>query len=315
MLPYHQIIRKAWSLRKKYIDFSVTNVYRLVNSHGDALPEVTIDVYDRNFLIQYFQPYEEHTKNKIRTTLKEIFKPESITEKVRLKGEEVRTHLISGSEIPKDFPVRENGITFTVSFTDGGGTGLFLDQRDNRKKIQTLAEGKDILNCFCYTSSFSLYASYGGARRTINVDISKRAIEWSKKNFLLNQLDINNHEFIVGDVWDWTRRFQKKGRMFDLIIMDPPSFSTSKTRVLSIEKDTPELIALGLNILREDGILVFSTNIARVHFSKIFQLLTKVRNFTSRGYKIIGVSSQGFDFPEDGVHIIEPYLKFILLTW
>lgn len=314
MQSYSQIINKAWSFRKKYIDFTTTNVYRLIHSYGDALPEITVDVYDKNLLVQYFTLYEEHIKNKITHTLCEILKPASVTEKVRLKGEDVKTRLVFGQEIPKDFIVSEHGIGFHVSFTDGGGTGLFLDQRDNRKRVQTMAGGKDVLNCFCYTASFSVYASRGGAKSTVNVDLSKKAIEWSKRNFLLNQLDINNHEFIVGDVWDWTRRFQKKGRVFDMVIMDPPSFSTSKTRAFSVERDTPELIALGLNILRSDGILIFSTNIAKINFSRFFQLLPKVRNFTSKSYKIIGVSSQGFDFPECGTGITEPYLKFIMVT-
>ncbi|MEK6559288.1 MAG: class I SAM-dependent methyltransferase, partial [Planctomycetota bacterium] len=162
--------------------------------------------------------------------------------------------------------------------------------------------------------SFSVYASLGGAVKTINIDLSKKAMEWSKKNFLLNQLDLNNHEFIVGDVWDWTKKFQKRGRTFDLIIIDPPSFSTSKTTIFTVEKDFPALIGLGLNILRKDGILVFSTNIAKIGFSKFFQILSRVRYFTKKKYKIIDVSSQGFDFPTDGVHSIEPYLKFVMLS-
>lgn len=314
MSSYHQIICKAWNFRKKYINHTITNVYRLVNSFGDALPEITIDVYDKNILVQYFKPYEKRVKDNIYHALKETLIPENITEKIRLKGEDIKTHAIVGTDVPVDFFVLENGIKFEISFREGGGTGLFLDQRENRKKVQTLAKGKEVLNCFCYTSSFSIYASLGGAARTINVDLSKKAIEWSKRNFLLNQLDVNNHEFIVGDVWDWMKRFQKKGRGFDMIIIDPPSFSTSKTTVFTVEKDFPKLIGQGLNLLREDGILAFSTNIARMNFSKFFQLLPKVKNFTSRTYKIIDVSSQGLDFPIDGIHFTEPYLKFVMLS-
>lgn len=313
-MSYNLIIGKAQSLRKKYINYPVTNVYRLINSYGDALPEVTIDVYDTNMLVQYFKPYERREKDALYHALEGILAPEKITEKTRFKGEEVKTYSITGTEIPADFVVQENGIQFQISFCEGGGTGLFLDQRDNRKKVQTLAGGKEVLNCFCYTSSFSLYASMGGAVRTTNVDLSRKAIEWSKRNFLLNRLDATNHEFIVGDVWDWLRRFQKKGRTFDMIIIDPPSFSTSKETVFTVERDFPKLIGLGLNLLREDGILVFSTNIGKMNFSKFFQLLSKVKEFTSKAYKIIDVSSQGLDFPIDGVHFGEPYLKFILLT-
>lgn len=315
VLPYNQIISKAWSFRKKYIDYAAsTNVYRLVNSYGDGLPEVTIDVYDKNILVQYFKPYDKHAKNEICETLKEMFHPKNITEKLRLKGEDIKTHQILGKEIPKDFVVIENGIKFNISFLDGGGTGLFLDQRNNRKKIQSLARGKEILNCFAYTSSFSIYGSLGGAAKTTNVDVSKKAIEWSKKNFLLNQLDTTAHEFIVGDVWDWFKIFQKKGRTFDFIILDPPSFSTSKTTIFAVEKDFPKLIGLGLNILREDGILIFSTNITKMSFSKFFQSLCRIKEFTPKIPKIFDVSSQGLDFPIDGISLGEPYLKFIMLS-
>jgi len=310
----HKTISKAWLLRSKYINQTGTNVYRLINSYGDGLPEVTIDIYNKNLLVQYFKSYEKHSKDRICNALNDILAPESITEKIRLKGEDIKTHLVSGKEIPRDFVVTENGIKFNISFLEGGGTGLFLDQRDNRKKIQALANNEEILNCFCYTSSFSIYAKIGGATRTTNIDLSRKAIEWSKKNFLLNQLDVNDHEFIVGDVWDWLRRFQKKGRTFGVIIIDPPSFSTSKTTVFTVEKDIPRLIGAGLNILREDGLLAFSTNIAKINFSKFFQLLSRVKDFTQKTHKLIDVSSQGLDYPTDGVHAMEPYLKFVMLS-
>lgn len=314
MLPYNSIIYKARALRKKYLNLTGTNVYRLVNSYGDALPEVTIDVYDKNILVQYFMPYEKQRKEGIYHALHELLAPETITEKVRLKGEDIKTHLIAGQKIPENFVVLENSIQFSISFPEGGGTGLFLDQRDNRKKVQTLAKDKEVLNCFCYTSSFSVYASLGGAVRTTNVDLSKKAIAWSKRNFLLNQQDPNRHEFIVGDVWDWTAKFQKKGRTFDIVIIDPPSFSTSKTAVFTVEKDFPQMLGRGLNLLREDGILIFSTNLAKMRFSKFFQLLPKIKDYTPKPYKLIGVSSQGLDFPIDGIHLEEPYLKCIMLS-
>jgi len=142
----HKTICKAWSLRNKYINHSITNAYRLVNSYGDVLPEVTIDVYNKNLLVQYFKSYEKHSKDRLFSDLNDILTPESITEKTRLKGEDIKTHLVSGKEIPGDFIVLENGIKFNISFLEGGGTGLFLDQRNNRKKMQAIAKGKEVLN-------------------------------------------------------------------------------------------------------------------------------------------------------------------------
>jgi len=309
-----KIIYKAWSLRKRHINHAITNTYRLVNSYGDSLPEATVDVYDKHLLVQYFKPYEKHVRDELYSILKGLLTPETITEKIRLKGEEVKTEVVLGTEIPKDFVVLENGIQFIISFREGGGTGLFLDQRENRKHVQSLAEGREVLNCFCYTSSFSVYAALGGAVKTTNVDISKKAIDWSRKNFLLNRIDCASHEFIVGDVWDWANLFQKKGRRFDVIIIDPPTFSTSKTTVMAIEKDIPRLLGHGLNLLRDDGVLVFSTNMAKMGFSKFFQLLPRLKDFTSKPFKLINVSTQGFDFPIDCLHLTEPYLKFVMLS-
>jgi 23S rRNA (cytosine1962-C5)-methyltransferase len=310
----HETISRAFELRKKFINQTDTNAYRLVHSYGDALPEITIDIYDKNILVQYFKPCENTTKDEMYEILNEFFTPENITEKIRLKDADIKTHNISGSEAPRRFCVTENNIKFNVSFQAGGSTGLFLDQRDNRKKIKTIAKGAEVLNCFCYTSSFSIYAGLGGAVKTVNIDLSRKAIEWSKENILLNNLDINKHDFIVGDVWDMLKLFKKKGRFFDLIIMDPPSFSTSKKRALSVEQDIPELVGSGLEILRPDGIFAFSTNIAKMNFSRFFQLLSLSKNFTKKPFKLIDLSSQGIDFPTDGIHFKEPYLKFVLLT-
>ncbi|MDR4507994.1 MAG: class I SAM-dependent rRNA methyltransferase [Candidatus Brocadiaceae bacterium] len=307
-------IFKAWSFRKIYLKHTYTDVYRLVNSYGDNLPEVTIDVYGKQVLVQYFKPYVKREKELITRTIKEIVSPETITEKSRFKGKEIESTSITGPIIPEKFTVKENNVSFEISFREGGGTGLFLDQRDNRMRIKELGRNREVLNCFCYTSSFSVYASLGGALKTTNIDLSKKAIEWSKRNFSLNHIDFNAHEFIVGDVWDRINLFFKKGRAFDLIIIDPPSFSTSKKKAFAVEKNFPEIIGMGMNILRENGVLVFSTNLAKMNLSKFFQLLGKAKNFTSKPYKLINLSSQGIDFPVDGIHFKEPYLKCIMLT-
>ncbi|MBM4054662.1 MAG: class I SAM-dependent rRNA methyltransferase [Planctomycetes bacterium] len=313
-IPIHKTIEKALSFRRNYIDHAQTDVYRLVNSYGDNLPDITIDIYGKTALLQYFKTYEDHKKKEIYEAVQKILAPEFLIEKSRLKGTDVITRLISGEKIPDDYIVSENGIRFYTSFNDGGGTGLYLDQRENRKKVQSFAPGKEVLNCFCYTSSFSVYACAGGAKRTTNIDLSRKAIAWSKKNYLLNHIDIGNHDFITGDVWEYFKIFQKKGREFDMIILDPPSFSTGKSRTFTVEKDFPELVGMGLTILRENGMLVFSTNIAKMNISKTFQLLPKIKHHTKKLFKIIDVSSQGFDFPIDGIHLNEPYLKFIMFS-
>src|SRR3972149_5331916 len=132
MLAYKHIFCKAWALRKRYINQTNTNVYRLVNSYGDALPEVTIDVYDKNLLVQYFKSYEKHSKDRIYSELNDILTPESITERTRLKGEEIKTHLVSGKEMRYKKLLTPKGLGKNCLFPVVLQRLVFLDQRDNR---------------------------------------------------------------------------------------------------------------------------------------------------------------------------------------
>ena len=146
--------------------------------------------------------------------------------------------------------IRENGFQFELSFSEGYSVGLFLDQRDNRRRFLTNhvaadfplfpngAAGAEVLNTFAYTCGFSVCAAKSGARTT-SLDLSKKYLDWGKRNFALNKLkDASAHDFIYGDAFDWMRRLAKKGRTFDAIVLDPPTFSQSKERgAFQAEKD------------------------------------------------------------------------------
>jgi len=187
------------------------------------------------------------------------------------KAEQMSPQLILGTAAPERFVVHENGLQFELSFSEGYSYGLFLDQRDNRRRLLTghVASGFPfpiphspfpILNCFAYTCGFSVAAAKAGARTT-SLDLSKKYLEWGRRNFALNGLDPAAHDFIYGDVFDWLRRLTKKGRQFDAILLDPPTFSQSKeSGVFRAEKDCGKLVSLALPLLRPDGILFASTN-------------------------------------------------------
>jgi 23S rRNA (cytosine1962-C5)-methyltransferase len=152
-----------------------------------------------------------------------------------------------GAAAPEHFTIRENGVRYELGFGEGYSVGLFLDQRDNRRRLWVShvaagfelspEPGRELLNVFAYTCGFSVCAALAGARTT-SVDLSKRYLDWGKRNFQLNGLDPAAHDFIYGDAFDWLARLQKKGRTFDMIALDPPTFSRSKEQgTFQIERD------------------------------------------------------------------------------
>jgi 23S rRNA (cytosine1962-C5)-methyltransferase len=187
--------------------------------------------------------------------------------------------LISGEPAPERFEVRENGVRFLASFREGYSTGLFLDQRDNRRRLLTgyvfpkgadaaargpesTFAGASVLNTFAYTCSFSVAAAVAGATVT-SLDLSRKYLDWGRENFRLNGIDPAAHDFIYGDCFDWMKRLAKKNRLFDLVLLDPPTFSQSKqSGAFRADKDYGRLVALALALLSPRGLLFCSTNSA-----------------------------------------------------
>lgn len=195
----------------------------------------------------------------------------------KVPAAEASPQLLAGNAAPERFPVRENGVTFELSLTEGYSVGLFLDQRDNRRRLLTghVAAGfplgaeaqagvPEVLNCFAYTCAFSVSAALGGARAT-SLDLSRKYLDWGRRNFALNSLDPAAHDFIYGDVFDWLKRLAKKGRRFDVVLLDPPTFSRSREHGdFRSETDYGRLVSLALPLLRPNGVLLASTNTARL---------------------------------------------------
>ncbi|HEX3889950.1 MAG TPA: pseudouridine synthase, partial [Verrucomicrobiae bacterium] len=185
---------------------------------------------------------------------------------------EVSPQLVFGEAAPERFEILENGVRYEMSFHEGYSVGLFLDQRDNRRRFLTGHIAADfpqlpsanfqLLNCFAYTCGFSVCAARAGARTT-SLDLSKKYLEWGKRNFALNGLDPAAHDFIYGDTFGWLRRLAKKGRAFDAVVLDPPTFSQSKEHgTFRAEKDFGKLVTAALPLVKPGGILFASTNAA-----------------------------------------------------
>jgi 23S rRNA (guanine2445-N2)-methyltransferase / 23S rRNA (guanine2069-N7)-methyltransferase len=161
--------------------------------------------------------------------------------------------------------VSEGGLKFWVNFHDYLDTGLFLDHRIVRRMLRDFAKGADFLNLFCYTGSATVYAAAGGARSTTSVDLSNTYLQWAHENMLLNGFGGPEHEFNRADCLDWLESRSVWGPRFDLIFVDPPTFSNSKRMagVLDVQRDHVGMIRRSLQLLRPGGRLVFSTNYTR----------------------------------------------------
>ena len=163
----------------------------------------------------------------------------------------------------EDFIVHENGRAFWANLDKYLDTGLFLDHRNTRALVGSEARGKRFLNLFSYTGSFSVYAATGGAISSETVDLSNTYLDWARRNFELNRINPEQHRIIRADVFQYLQNAAAEGKRFDLIVMDPPSFSNSKKMldILDIQRDHPRLIREAMHLLETGGTLYFSNNL------------------------------------------------------
>jgi 23S rRNA (cytosine1962-C5)-methyltransferase len=265
MYPTEKIVRaiaKRSGLRR-----SGTTAYRVVDGVGDDLPDWVIDDFNGNWLIGV-KPGRE------LPDLDPTLGYRSLYGKVLTKDEKRSPILLAGEPVATRFLVQERGLNFWIDFRAGYSQGIFLDQRLNRQRIRKISAGKSVLNTFAYTCAFGVAAATGNAS-TINVDLSRAYLNWGRENYLANDIDRQGHEFVYGDVFDWLKRFAKKGRRFDLIVLDPPTFSRDRNgRVFRAETDYGELLELALSVCTKDGQLLCCTNshrLPRADFERILR--------------------------------------------
>jgi 23S rRNA (cytosine1962-C5)-methyltransferase len=238
-----------------------TNAFRLISGEADGFPEVIVDSYDGNLLVQWQAETAEASGAGLIQRLQAECQPRAIYTQLVTKQERTVPRLVYGRELPKRTPVRENDIAFLINFGEGLATGVFLDQRENRRRLLAMPlQGKTVLNTFAYTCAFSVVAAKAGAVTT-SVDLSKNYLEWGRDNFRANGLDPAAHDFVFGDAFDWLKRFAKRGQHWDMVILDPPTFSTTKRgRAFQAGRDYEELAALAIPLVAAGGWLLCSTN-------------------------------------------------------
>jgi 23S rRNA (cytosine1962-C5)-methyltransferase len=266
------------ALRAALIDPQETDAFRVIHGASDGWPGWYVERLGKFLLSQSEQPLHADQREEL-ARLARIFSATGAYHKIlsrqvrRTTAAEASPQLVLGEAAPERFEICENGVRFELGFNEGYSTGLFLDQRDNRRRFLTghIAADFDfgpwtpdfgLLNCFAYTCGFSVCAARAGARTT-SLDLSKKYLEWGRRNFALNGLDPAAHDFIYGDAFDWLRRLAKKGRAFDAVALDPPTFSQSKEHgVFRAEKDYGKLVTAVLPLVKPGGVMFASTNAA-----------------------------------------------------
>jgi len=267
----------TWTaFRDAFIDANDTNAYRIIHGAPDGWPGWYVDRLGDFLLSQSEAPLNASQREELGKLTKR-FSSRGAYHKILTRhlraATETSPQLVLGKATPERFTIRENGVRFELSFTEGYSIGLFLDQRNNRQRFLAghVAAGFElpmgnrqweILNAFAYTCGFSVCVALAGARTT-SLDLSKKYLDWGRRNFALNGLDPAQHEFIYGDAFDWLRRLTKKNRAFDGVILDPPTFSQSKEGgVFRADEDYGRLVAAALPLIKTGGVVFASTNAA-----------------------------------------------------
>jgi 23S rRNA (cytosine1962-C5)-methyltransferase len=258
---FKQRIKNALASREPWLKERETNAFRLIHAESDGLPGLIVDRYADTLVLQSLTAGSEYWKDTFATLLLEATGLTTIFERsdadVReLEGLSPCVGPLRGTLSRQPLIITENGLKFQVNVETGHKTGFYLDQRVNRKHIRELVEGLSILDCFCYTGGFTVNALAGGAWTVLSVDASAEALAMCRENCSLNNLPLDRHEVLEGDVFQVLRKFRDEARSFDLIILDPPKFAPTAAQAEKAARGYKDINLLALKLLRPGGILV-----------------------------------------------------------
>jgi len=238
-----------------------TNAIRLIYAESDDIPGLIVDRYDDLLVLQSLTAGSEYWKETIaeilleETGLKNIYE-RSDADVRELEGLRSCVGSLRGSMPQSPLTITEHALKFHVDFERGHKTGLYLDQRANRQRVRTFAQGKDVLDCFCYTGGFTVNALAGDAKSVLAVDASSEALALGRQNIELNGLPIEKAQFLEGDVFQVLRKFRDEARSFDMIILDPPKFAPTAAQAEKAARGYKDINLLAFKLLRPSGILV-----------------------------------------------------------
>lgn len=268
--PQLAALNTAWQRRASLHTATDTTAYRLINRAGDGLPDLAVDRYGDVLVAHvYSQGVKVSPPRAMLEALADRVGAQAVYLKYRpmqgnVLSEEARRTLTPSEPLigpaVERVDVIENGSRFIIRPGEGLNPGLFLDMREVRELVRTGATGKTVLNCFAYTCAFGVAALHGGATRVLNLDVSRHYLDWGRANAELNGFATVPTDFVKGDVFDWLKRFGKRGQKFDVVILDPPSYSTTHETRFAVERDTARLVALAAPVVQPGGTLLVCTN-------------------------------------------------------
>jgi len=313
-------LQRALDLRTTQLQLDDSNAYRLVNGEGDGFPGLTIDRYADYLMLQCFGRVWDSRLELLVNGLVALLQPEGIylkyrplqTRKLESKGGLPQNNLLRGRAIGRKLTVRENGLDFLVDLDQGLHTGLFMDQRENRNDLMTRSRGKRLLNLFSFTAAFSVAAAAAGARETVSVDASAGYLDWARDNFSINRLNPKQHRFITGDCFKVLAELAAAGERFDLVLMDPPSFSTTRKSRFTTRGGTSELVGMVLPLLDRDGLLITSSNHQKVDIADYLKELRRGALAAGSDLQVLKLCGQGGDFPFTVGFPEGRYLKYVI---
>jgi 23S rRNA (cytosine1962-C5)-methyltransferase len=257
---FHRRIARSIATRAD-IKSAPTDAVRLIHAESDGLPGLIVDRYADTLVVQFLSAGAEFWRETIADTLLELTGLIRIYERsdadVReLEGLQPRVGSLRGTINQNPITITENELKFNVNISTGHKTGFYLDQRLNRQRVRGLADGRDVLDCFCYTGGFTVNALAGRAKSVLSMDASADALSLCRDNVALNNLPFDRHTILEGDVFQLLRKFRDEARSFDLIVLDPPKFAPTAAQAEKAARGYKDINLLGFKLLRPGGILV-----------------------------------------------------------
>ncbi|MFI5135823.1 MAG: class I SAM-dependent rRNA methyltransferase [Chitinophagales bacterium] len=294
---FRRKILSCYDYRKK---MGYTENFRLVFSEGDFLPALIIDKFKDVFVMQTLALGIDRWKESIISVLKKEFSPGGIYERNdvpvrKLEGLEEQTGFLS-DEFPTKFEIEECGIKFQIDVANGQKTGFFLDQKENRLALQNISAGAEVLDCFCYTGSFSLFAAKFGAKSVTALDVSEEAIQQAKTNSILNGFE-SVCDFQSANAFDVLPQMVKEKKSFDIVILDPPAFTKSRSQVGSAARGYKEINLRAMKLIRPGGFLLTFSCSYFMDQSSFFNVVSEAANDAHRIVRQVAFLSQSKDHP------------------
>ena len=306
-------IKEAWEYRKH---IGYTENCRLIFGEADEMPALVIDKFNDYFVLQTLAYGIDIWKPAIVKALETIFKPKGIYERndvpVReLEGLTQQKGLLS-APFDTNIIIKENGLQFHVDIENGQKTGYFLDQQDNRRAIQHIVKGADVLGAFTYTGTFEIHAAHYGAKSVLGLDISANAVAQATKNAQLNGLD-KICKFEAMNAFDVLKVWAKEGRQYDVVMLDPPAFTKSRENIQKAITGYKEINLRGMKLIKNGGFLVTSSCTNLVQPDMFLQTIEMAAKDARKKLRQVTFNAQASDHPIVWGMENTNYLKFLIV--